>query len=169
MGSFQDGCVQKKNATDFPFWCCSTANVLSVFNTMALILGVSLQYSQHTVAASTDTGKQNRVPLQCHTVETSQRCLRSKENKRLVSSKKGSGSCNLVPPRQHQHKISCKSLQREKFVTGPPHRRSHNHTVSCLKFYCKIGKKGEKERKSPSKHFLFDTYLYLTVTLKKSG
>lgn len=58
-------------------------DVLSVFKTMALILGVSLQYSQQTVAASTDTGKQNRVSLQCHTVETSQCCLRSKENKDL--------------------------------------------------------------------------------------
>lgn len=57
------------------------------------------------------------------------------------------------------------SLCRERKLLWD--HRSHNHTVSCLKFYCKIGKKGEKERKSPSKRFLFDTYLYLTVTLKK--
>lgn len=63
-------------------------NVLRVYKTMALILGVSLQYSQHTVAASTDTGKQNRVPLQCRTVETSQRCVRSKENKDLFQTKR---------------------------------------------------------------------------------
>lgn len=113
-------CAKKKKCDRLPILVQLHRNVLSVFKTMALILGVSLQYSQHTVAASTDTGKQNRVPLQCHTVETSQRCLRSKENKRLVSNKRGSGSCNLVPPRQHQHKISCKSLQRERFVTGPP-------------------------------------------------
>lgn len=43
----------------------------------------------------------------------------------------------------------------------------HNLATS-LKFYCKIGKKGEKERKAPIILSFFDTYLYLTVKVKKT-
>lgn len=43
---------------------------------------------------------------------------------------------------------------------------SVRNKTSSLNFYCKIGKKGEKERKAPIS-ISFDTYLYLTITIKE--
>lgn len=129
MGSFQDGCVQKKKCNRLPILVQLHRNVLSVFKTMALILGASLQYSQHTVAASTDTGKQNRVPLQCHTVETSQRCLRSKENKDLFQTKRVQAAV-IWSPRDNTSTKYPASLCRER-NSSRDHRNTAVTTTPC--------------------------------------